>query len=558
MADCSTGSSLQMLSKQLERDSSLHQDSFSQKQERRQINRTGDFSENLVNDFIQQNRPENFNNQNVNANFQFRQMGNELHNILDSRGSIEHLQDGWANEFEKFKAHPINGDFSEMENAYKQYQKPVNWNSEFLENKANFDKQHFNERDTAVLEEAWSEQFATVEESFEKAWKGKEADTTTWDKEFEELISTPGALQDPMGNVDWAEQFQQTWKEVNGGADPDWQEDFDQYLSTGGFNESLNMNELDPVTGPLLEYTFETENPYLSHPDPLSEATKLLNSGTTLSAAALALEAAVQQNPKNSDAWMQLGILQAENEKETPAMSALQHAVKENPLNEKALLSLSVSYTNENMDVQAFATLERWFKITYPSIVESKPIAESVTSTALHARITDLFLEAARLGGNLRVGGEVLHGIDPDVQVGLGVLFYNSHEYEKAIDCFNAALSARPEDYRLWNKLGATLANSGQSELAIDAYYKALEINPTYVRGRYNLGVSCINIGCFKEAAEHLLGALSMHVIHEQSAVDNDGNPVVTNVSKTLWDTLRRTFILMDRRDLSDRALISQ
>ncbi|CAG8795626.1 463_t:CDS:2, partial [Racocetra fulgida] len=94
---------------------------------------------------------------------------------------------------------------------------------------------------------------------------------------------------------------------------------------------------------------------------------------------------------------------------------------------------------------------------------------------------------------------------------GLGVLFYGKGEFDKAVDCFVSALNTRNDDYLLWNRLGATLANSGKSEDAIDAYHKALEIKPTFVRARYNLGVSCLNIGCYREAAEHLLGALSMH-----------------------------------------------
>lgn len=59
---------------------------------------------------------------------------------------------------------------------------------------------------------------------------------------------------------------------------------------------------------------------------------------------------------------------------------------------------------------------------------------------------------------------------DADVHIVLGVLYNLSREYDRAIGAFKTALKLKPQDYSLWNKLGATQANSIQSADAIMAY----------------------------------------------------------------------------------------
>ncbi|PBP21610.1 peroxisomal targeting signal receptor [Diplocarpon rosae] len=362
-------------------------------------------------------------------------------------------------------------------------------------------------------------------------------------------------------------------------------------LHTGDYGDWDNFNNLNtgqPLRDPQLgDYMFEEDNIFKEVGNPFEEGMRIMREGGNLSLAALAFEAAVQKDTQHVDAWVLLGSAQAQNEKETPAIRALEQAVNIDPSNLTALMGLAVSYTNEGYDSTAYRTLERWLSVKYPSIISPSALSPSADvgftdRHLLHQKVTDLFISAAQLSPD----GEHM---DPDVQVGLGVLFYGAEEYDKAVDCFSAALASSESGtsnqgdqvHLLWNRLGATLANSGRSEEAINAYEKALTLRANFVRARYNLGVSCINIGCYDEAASHLLGALAMHKVVENegrekardilnsaagagTGMDASGNVseaelermISQNQSTNLYDTLRRVFSQMGRRDLAERVVV--
>ncbi|KAG8530736.1 uncharacterized protein KY384_004093 [Bacidia gigantensis] len=351
-------------------------------------------------------------------------------------------------------------------------------------------------------------------------------------------------------------------------------DDLDGILNNVNTWDAFDGHFTDHMRDPQLgNYTFEEDNPYQGTANPYEEGLKIVHEGGNLSLAALAFEAAVQQRPDHVAAWSSLGSAQAQNEKETPAIRALEHCIKLDPGNLPALMGLAISYTNEGYDSTAYRTLERWLSTKYPQIIPPGGLSADTDlgytdRHILHEKVTNDFIRAAQLSP----GGEHM---DPDVQVGLGVLFYGAEEYAKAVDCFEAALASAEEGstnsdsqaHLLWNRLGATLANSGRSEEAIDAYEKALLRNPNFVRARYNLGVSCINIGVYEQAAQHLLGALSMHRVVEREGLERVKEVVgreveeqevermvAMNQSTNLLETLRRVFQSMGRRDLADKV----
>lgn len=272
-------------------------------------------------------------------------------------------------------------------------------------------------------------------------------------------------------------------------------------------------------------------------------------------------EAKVLDEPSSGQAWYELGIRQQANEQEKLAIAALKRSLELDPNLSDARLALSISYSNENRKSESLREMERWTVDTMSKInkysnvinmsglqqmreeVETEGEEEGESIEARYSNLIETLLSLARLGG--REEGCVT--VDEDLQIALGVLFNGKEEYEKASDCFGTALSVRPSDPILFNRLGATLANNGKADEAIEYYLRALELLPSYVRARYNLSISLINLGNYIESIEHLLIGL-------ETQVEDQGSSGVT--SEVLWQTLEINCSLIQRMDLMESCQI--
>ena len=202
--------------------------------------------------------------------------------------------------------------------------------------------------------------------------------------------------------------------------------------------EELKQNwssKRDRANNPLFfNYKFSTENPYLNATIP--EIHQAMGS-QNLVEALLAHEANVQYNVDDAEAWYKLGIKQQENEREASAISALKLAIKLKPETAQPYLAIAVSYTNESCYMDAYDALVNFlrFNSDYSHLIPPN-LPSPTTQDELHNFCFDLYLKAVR---------ENTGSLDPDVQIGLGVILNISEDYGKAIDCFRSALSAKPE-----------------------------------------------------------------------------------------------------------------
>jgi len=262
--------------------------------------------------------------------------------------------------------------------------------------------------------------------------------------------------------------------------------------------------------------------------DLMAEGMRHFEEGNT-SEAILCFESELRNlDMDNSDAWLMLGKCHAENDEDRKAIICLENAVERDPYSSEALLALGVSYVNELDHERALKHLNNWVthNPNYAGLKMSAEIEGGEEGALL--KLKSLLNQAKQYD---EANGNVENSVD--VLEALGVVCNVTREYDEAVECFRSAARMRPNDYQLWNKLGATLANSSRSDEAQDAYQNALSIKPKYARSFLNMAISHSNLQNHDEAARCYLQTLSL-------------NPGAVHV----WSYLRIALTCSERWDL--------
>lgn len=378
----------------------------------------------------------------------------------------------------------------------------------------------------------WTKDFFEKEEEAEKVTHHDDVDE--WVKAFEAGKDADERASGLYNRQFW-EKLQDEWRRISEEQDSEahpWLSDFSE------------------IYDPFKEYKFAEENPMIDMENALEKGKAFLAQGD-IPSAVLCFEAAAKQNPESAEIWELLGTTQTENENDPLAIPALKRALALDPSNRNVLMSLAVSYTNESYQNQALKMLIKWLSAhpKYSHIVPSSAkmpdnpesdLTESLAKAPALREVQDMFLTAVQMNRN---------EVDAEVQEALGVLFNLSSEYDKAVDCYKAAVQVKPNNAKTWNRLGASLANGNRSVEAVEAYQNALEIQPGFIRARYNVGIICINLKAYKEAAEHLLTALN-HQATSSSRAGVSSNAKL--MSDSIWGTLRMAISLAEMHDLQD------
>jgi tetratricopeptide (TPR) repeat protein len=218
----------------------------------------------------------------------------------------------------------------------------------------------------------------------------------------------------------------------------------------------------------------------------------------------------IKTNPKNSDAWYNLGHAYDELSRYDDAIEAYRQAIRIDPEYAKAWNNLGITYSKSSRYDEAIEAYRQslridpkdadaWYNLGH-AYDDLKRYTDAIEAYRQALRINPEYVTAWNNLGNayddLKRYTDAIEAyrqalrIDPkDVKAwyDLGCAYADLKRYTDAIEAFRQALRIDPKDANAWNNLGVAYALSGNRTAALDAVRELRRLDPTQADKLFNL-----------------------------------------------------------------------
>ncbi len=224
------------------------------------------------------------------------------------------------------------------------------------------------------------------------------------------------------------------------------------------------------------------------------ELAKLADREAKHAEAVLALEKAIELQPRYADVHSSLGRLYAALGRVAESRECFNRALAINPAYLRARVMLAQSYSDAGENERAVEEL-----------VKSLPTAPSFFADQV-SELAHIIRNDASTEEREALFRKLLEEKPTSAQVSKQIALESiqNGEYDSAIAELKRTLSMTPHYPDIHNLLGIAYANRGMTDDAIVEFETALKINPDYLKARLNLALALYDKGARDEAMRNL------------------------------------------------------
>lgn len=251
---------------------------------------------------------------------------------------------------------------------------------------------------------------------------------------------------------------------------------------------------------------------------PASDPNSLLqDAGHALAAGNLAkaeeeLQSILRQSPDNYHALDLLGILRAQEQRNSEAEELFQHAVKTNPDFASSHIDLGLLYLQMGTPEKAQPQLEEGLRLA-PERSDAANALAGILREQAHAALNADTEKSLSL---LLRARKVAPG-DADVQFDLGMVELRMSLFPDAVDSFQQALKIRSDDAPALYGLGRAYMELAKFTEARQQFEKYVTLRPNDASGHYGLGMSCAALQLASEARTEFQKSIALAPVQTES-----------------------------------------